>query len=229
MRHAVFRLLVAAALSSMAGHALAEVPNTPLLKSTALDAVANESVATATAPLPSLVEPEKPRTPAGIAALGDAPTAPALKRLDGASGREILAIEPGYATGTLVVDNSERRLYLVIAPGQAIAYRVAIGKPGRSWVGGTVVSAKVRNPSWVPTPNILRENPDLPRYVAPGPRNPLGPRALYLAKGFYRIHGTNKPSSIGQAASNGCIRMLNKDVLELFERVQVGAQVVVRS
>ena len=129
--------------------------------------------------------------------------------------------------GSIIVDTSERRLYYVLGNGRAIRYAVAVGSPRNQWYATTFVSSKVVNPGWSPTPSMRRRNPYLPVYVAPGPRNPLGVRALYLDWGTYRIHGTNAPWSIGRAVSNGCIRMRNEDVIDLFERVHVGAPVFV--
>jgi lipoprotein-anchoring transpeptidase ErfK/SrfK len=150
------------------------------------------------------------------------------KPADTIDGRPVVAMPEALPAGTILVLNSERRLYLSLGDGRAIVYPVAIGKPGRAFHGTVRITRKVANPGWTPTPNIRAENPGLPAYVPPGPKNPLGPRALYLSKGYYRIHGTNKPSSIGRAASNGCIRMFNKDILDLYARVSAGAAVIVR-
>ncbi len=144
------------------------------------------------------------------------------------AGRPIVAMPANLPAGAIMVVNKERRLYLSLGGGDAISYPVAIGKPGRAFSGDTHISRKVTNPTWTPTPNIRREKPDLPAVVAAGPNNPLGPRAMYLGASYYRIHGTNKPESIGKAASHGCIRMLNKDVVHLFALVDVGARVVIR-
>lgn len=131
--------------------------------------------------------------------------------------------------GTVVVITKERRLYLVTAPGKALAYPIAVGRsPGIQWKGRTRVVRKAENPGWSPTPNIRRLRPRLPRYVPPGPGNPLGPRALYLAQGYLRIHGTNDPASVGKAASDGCFRLRNGDVVDLYPRVALGASVLVR-
>jgi lipoprotein-anchoring transpeptidase ErfK/SrfK len=142
--------------------------------------------------------------------------------------REIVAMPGDHPRGTIVVLNKQRVLFLSLGEGRAIRYPVAIGKPGRAFSGRTSIIQKVKNPVWTPTPSIRKEHPGLPAFVRPGPKNPLGPRALYLGLGLYRIHGTNKPSSIGKAASHGCIRMHNADVVDLFERVSVGAAVIVR-
>lgn len=132
-----------------------------------------------------------------------------------------------YAPGTIVVYTGARRLYLVTGQDEAIEYEIAVGKPSEQWFGESWVSKKRRNPTWTPTPSMRVENPKLPQSMGPGPKNPLGERAINLGWGTYRIHGTNKPNSIGSAASAGCFRMRNADVKDLFERVHVGAQVVV--
>lgn len=128
-----------------------------------------------------------------------------------------------YPQGAIVVDTSERKLYYMLADGKAIRYRVAVGKPHMQWFGRTFVTMKRKNPGWTPTPRMRREG--APAYVPPGPKNPLGVRAIYLGWSEYRIHGTISPRSIGRAASSGCIRMLNRDVVDLFKRVHIGAPV----
>ncbi|KQT66191.1 MULTISPECIES: L,D-transpeptidase [unclassified Aureimonas] len=133
----------------------------------------------------------------------------------------------GYEAGTIVIKTAERRLYLVTGQSSALAYDIAVGKPSEQWFGRSFVSKKRQNPTWTPTPSMREKNPDLPQQVGPGPKNPLGVRAMNLGWGTYRIHGTNSPRSIGSAASAGCFRMRNADVADLFERVHVGAQVVV--
>jgi lipoprotein-anchoring transpeptidase ErfK/SrfK len=132
-----------------------------------------------------------------------------------------------YAPGTIVVSTSERRLYYVTAPGEAIEYGIGVGRPGFEWTGVKSVSAKKVWPSWTPPAEMLQRRPDLPRYMSGGPDNPLGARALYLGSSLYRIHGSNEPETIGQAVSSGCIRMTNADVIDLYNRVKVGAKVVV--
>lgn len=167
--------------------------------------------------------------PAPVSSIGPAafPTSLPLSRPAETPGRETVAMPGSHAAGTILVINSQRKLYLALGDGRALVYPIAIGKPGLAWTGETKVTGKARNPTWTPTANTRRLYPDLPSFVAAGPKNPLGPRALYLAKDFYRIHGTNKPSSIGSAASLGCFRMFNADVVDLFARVEVGARVVV--
>ena len=115
--------------------------------------------------------------------------------------------------------------------GRAVRYGIAVGRDGQRWTGEAVVGRMARWPSWTPTANMRRRNPNLPQRVAGGPQNPLGARAIYLYRDgrdtLYRIHGTNEPWSIGNAASSGCIRMLNEHVLELFGTVRNGARVIV--
>jgi lipoprotein-anchoring transpeptidase ErfK/SrfK len=141
----------------------------------------------------------------------------------------------GYDVGTLIVDPTNRFLYLVESPGMARRYGVGVGRGGRSLRGEAFVERKAKWPSWRPTKNMIRRNPRKYRRYAKGvpggPRNPLGARALYLYRDgrdtYYRIHGTNEPSSVGRAVSNGCIRMLNAHVKDLFERVPLGTRVVI--
>ena len=141
--------------------------------------------------------------------------------------KEFVSFTGNYAPGTIIVVNSERKLYYVLGEGRAVVYPVAVGKPGDLWTGESVVTRKVTHPGWSPTPAMRRRNPSLPRYVAPGPKNPLGVRAMYLGWSYYLIHGTNSPWSIGRAASSGCIRMHNEHVVDLYQRVHLGAPVLV--
>ncbi|MGQ0456010.1 MAG: L,D-transpeptidase [Hyphomicrobium sp.] len=143
-------------------------------------------------------------------------------------GRQSISFSNQYKTGQIIVSFGDRRLYLVTSPGQAISYPVAIPREQSRWQGTTFVSDKRVNPSWTPTPEMIRENPKLPSWVPGGhPMNPLGVRALYLGSSSYRIHGTDAPWTIGQNVSKGCVRMYNEDVLDLYPRVPVGARVIV--
>lgn len=144
-----------------------------------------------------------------------------------AAAREKLDLA-SYDPGTIVIDTAGRHLYLILSQDEAMRYRIAVGREGKQWFGRTSVRAKTKNPSWRPTPDMRAENPRLPAYVPPGPGNPLGVRAIYLDEGYLRIHGTNAPRSIGRAASSGCFRMHNADVIDLYERVKIGAPVVIR-
>jgi lipoprotein-anchoring transpeptidase ErfK/SrfK len=126
-----------------------------------------------------------------------------------------------------VISTRERRLYYVLGSGQAIRYGVGVGRPGFAWAGTRTVTMKREWPDWRPPAQMLRRRPDLPRYMPGGLNNPLGARAMYLGGSLYRIHGSNEPHTIGQAVSSGCIRMTNDDVVDLYNRVRVGARVLV--
>ena len=136
---------------------------------------------------------------------------------------------PGKHTpGTIVIDTAERRLYLVQGDGTAIRYGIGVGREGASWAGTSTVSAKREWPDWTPTAEIIKRIPDVPRHMKGGPENPLGARALYLGGTLYRIHGSNEPETIGQAVSSGCIRLTNEDIIDLYNRVPIGATVIVQ-
>ena len=141
--------------------------------------------------------------------------------------REEVAYTGVQPSGTIVVSLAERRLYLIEAGGKALRYGVGIGRPGFEWSGIHAISAKKKDPAWTPPKTMLARRPDLPRYMRGGPDNPLGARALYLGSSIYRIHGSNEPDTIGQAVSSGCLRMLNADIIDLYDRVKVGTKVVV--
>ena len=142
--------------------------------------------------------------------------------------RKKVTFSPKYDAGQVIVSFGDRRLYWVYRKGAAISYPIAVPREQSRWEGKTSVSMKRENPSWTPTPEMLRENPRLPSYVPGGhPQNPLGVRALYLGSSLYRIHGTDAPWTIGQAVSKGCIRMHNEDVLDLYPRIPVGTRVTV--
>ncbi len=141
--------------------------------------------------------------------------------------REIVDYPTRQRPGTIVVNATERRLYYVLADGKAVRYGVGVGRPGFDWAGAHAVTRKAEWPGWTPPASMLKRRPDLPRHMAGGPDNPLGARALYLGSTLYRIHGSNEPETIGQAVSSGCIRMLNEDVIDLYERAKVGTRVVV--
>jgi lipoprotein-anchoring transpeptidase ErfK/SrfK len=129
--------------------------------------------------------------------------------------------------GTVVIDTPNRFLFLVQDNGTALRYGIGVGKPGFAWAGEKKVTAKKEWPDWTPPPEMLQRRPDLPHFMAGGPENPLGARAMYLGSSLYRIHGSNEPWTIGQAVSSGCIRMRNEDVIDLYEKVKVGTKVVV--
>ena len=147
---------------------------------------------------------------------------------DWGGGRRTVSFNSQYKPGQVIVSFGDRRLYLITQPGTALSYPIAVPRDQSRWQGTTFVSQKRVNPSWTPTPEMRRENPRLPSWVPGGhPMNPLGNRALYLGSSMYRIHGTDAPWTIGQAVSKGCVRMYNEDVLEIYNRVPVGARVTV--
>jgi lipoprotein-anchoring transpeptidase ErfK/SrfK len=134
----------------------------------------------------------------------------------------------GESAGTIVVRTHERKLYLVLGDGRAIRYPVGVGRAGKQWSGTSYIAGKYRNPAWSPPAEIRRDRPNLPAVIPGGsPSNPMGVAAMTLATGEYAIHGTNAPGSIGGFVSYGCIRMHNRDIVDLFERVGVGTRVVV--
>jgi len=141
--------------------------------------------------------------------------------------REIVDYPTKQRPGTIVIDSAERRLYYVMPDGKAMRYGVGVGRPGFDWAGTQTISRKQEWPTWTPPAQMLKRRPDLPRFMPGGPDNPMGARALYLGSTLYRIHGSNEPETIGQAVSSGCIRMLNDDVIDLYERAKVGTRVVV--
>jgi lipoprotein-anchoring transpeptidase ErfK/SrfK len=134
---------------------------------------------------------------------------------------------PQFKKGDIVISTTERRLYYVLGNGQAIEYGVGVGREGFSWSGTKTVSRKREWPDWTPPAAMLKRRPDLPRHMAGGMDNPLGARALYLGSSEYRIHGSNEEDTIGAAVSSGCIRMTNRDVIDLYNKVKVGTKVVV--
>ena len=142
--------------------------------------------------------------------------------------RENVPYSAKHAPGTIIVNTKERYLYFVLGEGKALRYTIGVGREGRAFSGTSTISAKREWPDWSPTPNIKKEQPDLPNHMKGGENNPLGARALYLGSTMYRIHGTNEPWKIGDAVSSGCIRLINEDVIDLYDRAKIGATVIVR-
>jgi lipoprotein-anchoring transpeptidase ErfK/SrfK len=141
--------------------------------------------------------------------------------------RQIVNFETREAPGTIIVDTGSTVLYLVQGGGRAIRYGIGVGRQGFTWTGVQTISRKAEWPDWYPPSEMIARQPYLPRFVAGGPGNPLGARAMYLGSSEYRIHGTNDPTTIGKFVSSGCIRLTNEDVADLFSRVDVGTKVVV--
>ena len=130
--------------------------------------------------------------------------------------------------GTIIIATAERHLYLVQGNGRALRYGIGVGRDGFQWNGLLKISRKAEWPDWTPPPEMIERQPYLPRFMAGGPGNPMGARALYLGNTVYRIHGTNAPETIGHAVSSGCFRLVNEQIEDLYDRVKVGAKVVVQ-
>ncbi|GAU80844.1 L,D-transpeptidase [Bosea sp. BIWAKO-01] len=172
----------------------------------------------------------EPRAPGRrMAALGEPMQMerPIERVLDPRFQKQEVAYDGPHKPGTIVIDTPRKFLFLVQPGGRALRYGIGVGRPGFEWAGMKAVTRKAEWPSWTPPAEMLKRRPDLPRFMAGGPENPMGARALYLGSSLYRIHGTNEPHTIGQAVSSGCIRMTNDDVTDLYGRVRVGAKVLV--
>lgn len=141
--------------------------------------------------------------------------------------RNIVGYPTREAPGTIVIDTPNTYLYYVLGGGKAIRYGIGVGREGFTWSGVKAIERKAEWPDWIPPTEMLQRQPYLPRFMAGGPGNPLGARAMYIGGTVYRIHGTNAPTTIGKQVSSGCIRMLNEDVIDLYARVNVGTKVVV--
>jgi lipoprotein-anchoring transpeptidase ErfK/SrfK len=141
--------------------------------------------------------------------------------------RQVVEYPTNEPAGTIVIDTSNAFLYLTLGGGKALRYGIGVGRQGFTWSGTETIVRKAEWPDWYPPAEMVARQPYLPRFVAGGPGNPLGARAMYLGNTDYRIHGTNDPSSIGKHMSSGCIRLLNADVIDLYGRVGVGTKVVV--
>jgi lipoprotein-anchoring transpeptidase ErfK/SrfK len=164
-------------------------------------------------------------------ALGDQPgyvPNPSEEQLDIAYRRQPVFFRTTEPPGTIVVNTNERFLYLVQGNNRAIRYGVGVGRDGFTWSGVHKITRKAEWPDWTPPPEMIQRQPYLPRWMAGGPGNPLGARALYIGTTIYRLHGTNQPQTIGHAVSSGCFRLVNPDIIDLYSRVPVGTKVVVR-
>jgi lipoprotein-anchoring transpeptidase ErfK/SrfK len=148
--------------------------------------------------------------------------------LDPQFRKQVVYYRSSEAPGTIIVVTAERHLYLVQGNGRAIRYGIGVGREGFTWQGLVNITRKAEWPDWTPPPEMIQRQPYLPRFMAGGPGNPLGARAMYLGTTVYRIHGTNRPDTIGTAVSSGCFRLVNRDVADLYERVPVGTKVIIR-
>jgi lipoprotein-anchoring transpeptidase ErfK/SrfK len=140
----------------------------------------------------------------------------------------MVAYNTSEQPGTIVIDTPNTYLYYVLGGGRAIRYGIGVGREGFTWSGLQKIARKQEWPDWRPPPEMIQRQPYLPRFMAGGPGNPLGARAMYLGGTVYRIHGTNQPQTIGHAVSSGCFRLVNDDVIDLYDRVPVGTKVIIR-
>jgi len=142
--------------------------------------------------------------------------------------RQAVFYRSQHPVGTIIIETGERHLYLIESETRALRYGIGVGREGFTWQGLLQISRKQEWPDWHPPPEMIERQPYLPRFMAGGPGNPLGARAMYLGNTVYRIHGTNAPETIGHAVSSGCFRLVNDDVIDLYDRVPVGTHVIVR-
>jgi lipoprotein-anchoring transpeptidase ErfK/SrfK len=177
-------------------------------------------------PFEALFGPPRPQPAAPAYAYAN-PADDGTDELRAGFRRQIVDYRTSEAPGTIIVDTPNTYLYLVLPSGRAMRYGIGVGREGFTWSGVKTIERKAEWPDWTPPPEMIARQPYLPRFVAGGPSNPLGARAMYLSGSVYRIHGTNAPSTIGGRVSSGCIRMVNEDVIDLYSRVHVGTKVVV--
>jgi lipoprotein-anchoring transpeptidase ErfK/SrfK len=170
-----------------------------------------------------LPEPATPQQPLPQASAPERQPAVIPDRLR----RQVVAYDSREAPGTIVIDTPNTYLYLVLGNGKALRYGIGVGREGFTWSGVRKIDRKVEWPDWIPPAEMIARQPYLPRFMAGGPGNPLGARAMYLGGTLYRVHGTSDPSSIGKHVSSGCIRMLNADAIDLYDRAPLGTKVVV--
>ena len=150
------------------------------------------------------------------------------EQLDPQYQRQMVFYRTTEPPGTIIIQTSERYLYLVQGGNRALRYGIGVGRDGFQWKGLVKIARKQEWPDWRPPPEMIERQPYLPRFMAGGPGNPLGARAMYLGATVYRIHGTNQPETIGSKVSSGCFRLINPDVIDLYDRVPVGTRVIVR-
>ena len=185
----------------------------------------------APAPAPAAADPAAPPQATALANDPDAASADVAEAghapVDAKYDRQIVAYDGKEPPGTIVIDTPHKFLYLVEDGGKALRYGIGVGRPGFTWAGVKTITVKREWPDWRPPEAMLKRQPELPRFMAGGPENPLGARAMYLGSTDYRIHGSNEPWTIGHNVSSGCIRLRNADVIDLYNRVSVGTKVVV--
>lgn len=177
--------------------------------------------------LPPMGEPQMQSGYQQGAALQQEAVDPRQRPFDPKFEKQLVDYSGRESAGTIVIDSSNKFLYLVEGNGRAMRYGIGVGREGFTWTGVKSITAKREWPDWTPPAEMLARRPDLPRHMEGGPENPLGARAMYLGSTLYRIHGSNEPWTIGTNVSSGCIRMRNEDVIDLYGRVNVGTKVVV--
>jgi lipoprotein-anchoring transpeptidase ErfK/SrfK len=150
------------------------------------------------------------------------------EQLDPKFQKTVVFYRTNEPPGTIIVSTNERFLYVIQPGGRALRYGIGVGRDGFQWQGLVKITRKVEWPDWTPPEEMIQRQPYLPRWMAGGPGNPLGARALYLGATVYRIHGTNQPWTIGTKVSSGCFRLTNPDVSDLYERIPVGTKVIIR-
>jgi lipoprotein-anchoring transpeptidase ErfK/SrfK len=153
---------------------------------------------------------------------------PEEEQLDPKWEKTVVFYRTAEAPGTIIINTNERFLYVVQPGGRALRYGIGVGREGFQWQGLVKITRKQEWPDWTPPPEMIARQPYLPRWMAGGPGNPLGARALYLGHTVYRIHGTNQPQTIGTAVSSGCFRLTNPDVIDLYDRIPIGTKVIIR-
>ena len=176
----------------------------------------------------------QPRPPAAVQEtmdVGDEPGRVSTEEVsitEGPFARQMVLFRSNEPPGTVIIQSAERFLYVVQGNGRALRYGIGVGREGFQWSGQVQVSRKAEWPDWRPPPEMLQRQPYLPRFMAGGPGNPMGARALYLGSTVFRVHGTNQPETIGEAISSGCFRLANGDIADLYERVPLGTKVIIR-
>jgi lipoprotein-anchoring transpeptidase ErfK/SrfK len=190
----------------------------------AATAISTSASANPLNPFEALIGPLRPQVQAPAYA---APSEDTKDELRADLRRQVVNYRTSEAPGTIIIDTPNTFLYLVMPGGKAMRYGIGVGREGFTWAGTKTIERKAEWPDWTPPPEMIQRQPYLPRFVAGGDGNPLGARAMYLSGSVYRIHGTNAPESIGTQVSSGCIRLLNEDVIDLYNRVHVGSKVVV--
>jgi lipoprotein-anchoring transpeptidase ErfK/SrfK len=190
----------------------------------AATAISTSASANPLNPFEALFGPLRPQVQAPAYA---APSEDTKDELRADLRRQVVNYRTSEAPGTIIIDTPNTFLYLVMPGGKAMRYGIGVGREGFTWAGTKTIERKAEWPDWTPPPEMIHRQPYLPRFVAGGDGNPMGARGMYLSGSVYRIHGTNAPESIGTQVSSGCIRLVNEDVIDLYNRVHVGTKVIV--